>query len=167
MNNAKKKYNRTTTSHARPNRAHLLGTLLVCTFGSASGGQMITPDPPHDLRTQSLTTNQNTYDVVFKALLNALIEIFKLIDETQSPDSAIQPLSGTLTETANKVLGGYIAKGLDPNLTISEINNGILDCDDAISMLNDTSIELSLPQSTQDALLNTLELISGELNAAS
>ena len=166
MDSAKIKCNRTATCHARLNHAHLLGTLLICVFGSTSSGQRPTPDSQHDLRIQCLTTNQNTYDVVFKALLNALIEIFDLIDETQSPDSSIQSLSGTLTEIADEVLCGYIATGLNPNLTVSEIYNGILDCDEAITMLNDTSIELSLPQSTQNALLDTLELISGDLNAS-
>ena len=166
MDNAKKKCNRIATCHARLNRAHLLGTLLICVIGSTSSGRMIRLDSPHDLRIQSLTTNPNTYDVVFKALLNALIEIFDLIDETLSPDSSVQPLSGTLAEIADEVLDGYIAKGLNPNLTVSEINNGILDCDEAITMLNNTSIELSLPQSTQNALLDTLALISGDLNAS-
>ena len=166
MNNTKKKCTRTGTCHARLNRAHLLGTLLICAFGSTSSGQTMALDSPSDFSVQSFTANQNIYDTVFKALLNALNEIFDLIDETQSPNSVVQPLSGTLAEAADEVLGGYITKGINPNLTVSEINNGILDCDDAIAMLNDASIELSLPQSTQNALLDTLGLISGELNAS-
>jgi len=167
MNNTKKKYNRTTTRHARQNRAHLLGILLIFSFGSTSSGQVTAPDSPRDLPAiQNSTANQNTYDVVFNALLNALIEIFNLIDETQSPLSAAQPLSETLIETADEVLSGYVAKGLSPNLTASEVNESILDCDEAISMLKDASVDLSLPQSTQNALVDTLGLISGELNAS-
>ncbi len=167
MNNTKKKYNRTTTRHARRNRAQLLGILLICATGSTGNGQMISPDSPHGLPSvQNFTANQNTYDVVFNALLNALIEIFRLIDETQTPLSADPPLSETLVETADEVLSGYVTKGLSPNLTASETSDGILNCEEAISMLKDTSIELSLPQSTQNALADTLRLISGELNAS-
>ncbi len=172
MNNAKKKCNRTTTRHARPNRAHLLGTLVIGAIGSSSNGQLVTPDSQSDLLLQRSTiiqetlVNANSYDFVLKAMLNAILQLLDEIIETRPTDSVFFTLSGTLSETSTSLVDSYDTYGLDPALTASEISAGIIDCDDSLNILKDPTITLSLTQAQQDELHDTLVLINGELNAS-
>jgi len=172
MNNAKKKYNRTATRHARPNHTHLLGTLLIAVVGSSSNGQIGNPDSQSDLFSQKSILIQDspasvsTHDIVLKAVLNAILQLLDEIIEERPVDPSFFTLSGTLAQTSISLVDSYDTFGLDPALTASEISAGITDCNDSLNMLKDSTIELSLTQTQHDELHDSLVLISGELNAS-
>jgi len=172
MNNAKKKCTRTTTCHARPNRAHLLGTLFISVIGSTSSGQIVNQDSQNDLLSQRSVLIQesiasvNSYDVVLKAMLNAILQLLDEIIEARPVDSVFVTIDGTLAQISTSLVDSYITYGLDPALTASEISAGITDCNDSLNMLKDPTFVSSLTQTQQDELHDTLVLVKGELNAS-
>ncbi len=171
MNVTRKERTKKTISHAKNGYTPFLSTLLVAAAAIPSSGQAIESYPPIDLQragehAASNHLSDNSADLVFKMLLNALLQLFDLNDETQPSALVLQPVNVALLETANSLINGYVAYGLDPTLTAQEVDAGIADCNAAIAMLKDPFTNLSLSQSTQDNLQITIGLISGELNSA-
>ncbi len=156
---------RTTTQHARGIRLVLLqlGSIgLLLGAKSAFAGPM--PDQTSDrLESQGNTPHISQFDpsLILEMTINAILELIEQINDIQ-----VAQTGGTLEDSADMLTFGYTMYGLDQNLTLQKMGIGLLDCQDSLDILQDSSITLDLTDTSKDALELTLEDMILELNDA-
>lgn len=75
----------------------------------------------------------------------------------------LDPVPVSLSEAADQLIDGYILRGIDPDLTGAEIDQGVLDCDTALNILKDQNAELDLTLAEIQSLDQTISSMREDL----
>jgi hypothetical protein len=165
MTSSNEQRNRTTTQHARGIRIVLrqLGAIgMLLGAQTAFAGPM--PDQTSDrMESQGNTPHVSQFDpsLILEMTIDAILELIEQINDIQ-----VAQTGGTLEDSADMLTFGYTMFGLEQNLTLQKMGIGLLDCQDALDILQDSTKPLDLSETSKDALELTLEDMILELNDA-
>lgn len=104
-------------------------------------------------------------NLLLKLVLEGMITLLEEIEEIQTPVDANPALSESVQGAATELIFGYHTLGIDTSLTSSEIQSGIEDANDALTIIALDDGSLDLDQDTIDQLSMTLAEMKNDLQS--